>query len=384
MYTKYLDFLKQLLSISSQSRNFEGINAVGNFFIRKTKNNIKWENLEINNDFSLFWGRFYNNFNTQKTNILLSAHLDTVYPAQDIEVIQKKNKLYGSGAYDMKSSLITILEVIDRIKSQNLKINLDIILSPDEERGPKNISREILKKIAKNYKYIFVLESSIDKEPKLYRKKRTIVGSRAGTILFDIRIVSPGGHSGVLNKKNERFSSIIQASKIIQELEKVSDYRSGKTFNVGIIKGGTAVNVLASNVYMQAEARIKKQEEFKRVIKTLQNIQDKYSIDPFKVIIEEKGIFPVMTLSKKEEMFFNKLKEKVKKKYDIDLQLTFRSGGSEGNYFELGNKDAIIFDGFGPVGENQHTTQEFVYLDSIQNSVDILLQAILLAQNYKL
>ncbi len=377
---KYVRYLKKILKISSQSANIAGINELFNYYRTLTKDDIVWSIQKGKDDYPLFIGKFSNN-KKKKNNILLSLHLDTVYSACDLQVRQWKNKLFGSGAYDMNASLISVLLLINQIKKNNLEIGFDIVLSSDEEAGALNKCKTNLIKLGRQYDYIFVLESSLDKEPKLYKEKRTIVGSRAGTVIFKIEINGPGGHAGVLNKKNERQSVVSLLPEIINYLENFSDYKKGTTFNIGRISGGTALNVLMPKIILSGECRVSLQEELLRVKSfILDDIPIKFSKSKFSTKAQIIDVFPIMALSQKSKQFFLKLKDKVQDKFNLHLELEHRSGGSEANFFALENTNAIILDGFGPVGEYQHTLREFVYIDSIEDSANILLEAIQLTK----
>lgn len=371
-----LNELIELLEISSQHGDKEGINTIIDKVLSMMSDlPIEFERKKMKNCADFLIGRTKVN-NPDKPMIILSGHLDVIFPAEDIAVRIEGNKLYGSGAQDMKGCVFSLIQTLRKLNSKGLLQNILIALSPAEESGPLNPARKIIQDLAKEADYIFVFESTLDLEPTASLNKRSVVLSRTGILQFDIRIEGPGGHSGVLSKKKLRHSTNIIAAEIILELEKLADYDKLTTLNVGKIEDGRARNVLSDLTRLECEARIVEKEEFIRIRTDLSALEKKYDNNSqINVSIKEMESCGPLTCNEKKLIFFEELK-KIAGELGLSLLKEHRSGGSEGNYFEEGNPSAVIIDGMGIRGDGQHTKNEYLLIDSIEQTNKFLFEII--------
>ena len=90
-------------------------------------------------------------------------------------------------------------------------------------------------------------------EPK--RNGGKIVTERKGTGRFLIRTHGRPAHSGGSHEKGR--SAIRAMAKIILQIEAFTDPSRGITTNVGLINGGTAVNVVPEFCTIQADLRVR-------------------------------------------------------------------------------------------------------------------------------
>ena len=99
---------------------------------------------------------------------------------------------------------------------------------------------------ARNARYVLVTE------PK--RNGGKVVTSRKGTGRFQIEAHGRPSHAGV---KHEKGRSAIRAiARTILEIEGFTDYERGITTNVGIVSGGTGVNVVPEHARINADVRV--------------------------------------------------------------------------------------------------------------------------------
>ncbi len=373
---KNLDELIELLEATSQHGDKNGINKVIEKVIYMMSDlPIEFERKKIDNCANFLIGRTKRN-DPDKPMIILSGHLDVIFPAEDIKIRIEGNKLFGSGAQDMKGCVFSLIKTLRDLNSKGLLKNIIIVLSPAEESGPLNPARKLIQTLAKEADYIFVFESTLDSEPNSKLNKRSVVLSRTGILQFDINIEGPGGHSGVLSKKELRHSTNIIAAEIILELEKLADYEKLTTLNVGKIEDGRARNVLSDSTKLECEARIVEKAEFSRIRAGLKLLEKKYSDNNYiDVKIQELESCGPLTRNSKKQNYFKSMLSTAKE-MGIELIDEHRSGGSEGNYFEEGNPDSIIIDGMGIRGDGQHTKNEYLLIDSIEQTNKFLFKII--------
>jgi len=370
--TQLVDDIHKLIQISSETQDVQGVTTALAAAAELFPPDFEWEKVQHTGHAPLLIGRRI--IADANSTVLLSGHLDTVFPADAIDVVVKENKLFGSGTQDMKGGIAVMAEVARR----NTQTSFIVALSPEEELGPANAYVNNLMKIAAEAGYIFVFESTLDSEPKAVATKRSLVVSRKGFYKLKFMISGPGGHSGVLTKKEQRHNCINLAAEIIPALQDaISDYENGTTCNFGKISGGTAYNVLADSVEMICEIRYKDDNEPERFLAAIETICNQADAEPFTVNYEVEVDFPPLPATDHSMRFAHLLQEHAE---DDSIIIEQRGGGSEANFFYAGNPEAVILDGFGIRGDHQHTRKEYLRIDSIEPAIDFTCKAIDLAQ----
>jgi glutamate carboxypeptidase len=183
--------------------------------------------------------------------ILVLSHVDTVHPigmlAQALPYRREGDKVYGPGVYDMKGGLVLAIAAYQRLARAkiNLPLPITFLFNPDEEVGSVASRRYIEAEAARN-RYVLVTE------PK--RNGGKIVTQRKGTGRFRIRTHGRPAHSGGSHEKGR--SAIRAMAAIILEIQGFTDYSRGITTNVGLVSGGTAVNVIPEFCTIEADVRV--------------------------------------------------------------------------------------------------------------------------------
>ena len=212
----------------------------------------------------------------------------------------------------------------------------------------------------------------------------SIVRSRRGFQGFSIEVKSEGGHSGIILKKDKRKNSILKMAEIILKLEELANYEKSTTLNTGVITGGTTYNTLAPYCKILCDSRFKTNEERERIIQSVKEIIKETNVkNDFDITFNTELHFPAMKRDSKTDEF-SKLCFKIASELNINLIEEDRGGGSEASILQYSNPDAFVLDGFGPRGDNEHTLNEFVYIDSIFISIEFSLNIILEIQNGKI
>ena len=125
-----IENLLQFLSISSRTNddlgnpNISGTDRAGEFVREMLKDlPLNWTKIQKTGRSSFWYAETVKNDPT-KPIILLSSHIDTVYAAEEIEVRETEDKVYGSGAQDMKGSVFIICEILKELNKQNKLQNI--------------------------------------------------------------------------------------------------------------------------------------------------------------------------------------------------------------------------------------------------------------------
>lgn len=179
--------------------------------------------------------------------IFLSAHLDTVEPTAGLTIVEKDGVLYSDGTTilgaDDKGGLAPIIETVRILKENNLPHgDICLIISVAEEiglMGAKEVALEDL-----NLDFGFVLDTG----PPV----GSFVNRTATHDKFNVAIIGKPAHSGKDPEKGINAIQVLSDAVVNMKLGRIGPET---TANLGVIEGGSAVNVVCAEVKIKGEAR---------------------------------------------------------------------------------------------------------------------------------
>jgi tripeptide aminopeptidase len=193
--------------------------------------------------------------------LFFCAHLDTVPPAGAIEPVIEDGVVRNAGGTilgaDNKSAAAVMLEATRRVVAENRPhAGIELLFTPKEEVGLVGAAAFDHQRLEAKVGYVYDHAAPIGD---------VILGAphqRRITIEFHGR----AAHSGMYPEEGR--SAIVAAARAI------ADMRLGRlddvtTANVGVIAGGTAVNVVPARCRIVAEARSLDDERASRAIGTM-------------------------------------------------------------------------------------------------------------------
>lgn len=295
--------------------------------------------------------------------ILVLSHVDTVHPVGTISEAlpyrREGDKVYGPGVYDMKGGLVLAIAAFQRLVHAKTRTPLPItfLFNPDEEVGSV-ASRAHIEAEAVRNRYVLVTE------PK--RNGGRIVTERKGTGRFLIRAHGRPAHSGGSHDKGR--SAIRAMAKIILQIEAFTDLERGITTNVGLVNGGTAVNVVPEFCTIQADLRVRDlaaAAEMERRFASLRSDEPDVEI----TVTGQLNRPPFVSSVAGNELFA----KAVALGSRLGLQLEsdgVSGGGSDGNLTAA--KGVATLDGLGVDGDGAHTNHEHLLYSSIEPGTRLL------------
>jgi len=183
--------------------------------------------------------------------IVIAAHLDTVFPeGTNVTVRREGNRLIAPGVGDNSRSLAVLLAILRALESANVQTTADILFVGDVgEEGPGDLRgmRYLFQK--GRYKDRIRMFISIDGAGSGSDIVNGALGSRRYHVIFR----GPGGHSyGAFGLVNPAYA----LAKAIDRLSKIAVPSSPRTtYNVGVVGGGTSVNSIPNEVWMDVDLR---------------------------------------------------------------------------------------------------------------------------------
>ena len=183
-----------------------------------------------------------------RPNLVFSAHLDTVFPEEtNVTVTRKGNVLAGPGIGDDCRGLAVILSVIRALDRANVQTDgtITFVGTVGEEglgdlRGVKALFNETLK-------------GQIDRFVSVDGTGMSISHIAVGSLRYRVTFKGPGGHSyGAFGIANP-IHALGRAVAAFGDLQVPVNPKT--TFNVGRIGGGTSVNAISAEAWMEVDMR---------------------------------------------------------------------------------------------------------------------------------
>jgi glutamate carboxypeptidase len=288
--------------------------------------------------------------------ILVLAHLDTVHPIGTIEkelrIRREGDSVFGPGIYDMKAGGYIAYYALRHLVRQGKKTRLPVtfMFIPEEEVGSPT-SRARIEAAAKGHKYALVMEPGRDGD--------RVVTARKGVGRFVMTVKGKAAHAGA--KHEDGRSAILEMARQIVRIESKTDYARGITVNVGLVNGGTGVNVIPAECSAEIDLRVPDQriaEEMTHWFLNLEPIGPDVEVHveggmnrpPYQ---KDKGI---SELFGKAQAIYREIGKELK-----DVPLT--GGGSDGNFTAALGIPTL--DGLGADGKGAHAAYEQIYYSSL-------------------
>jgi glutamate carboxypeptidase len=297
-------------------------------------------------------------WNDGRPGILLLGHLDTVHPIGSLArnpIRTENGRAYGPGILDMKSGAFLALAAIKALieAGEAAPLPVSALLVSDEEVGSET-SRALIEAEARNSRYALVLEPA--------RAGGEVVTSRKGVARFEIAVTGRPSHSGNAHAKGR--SAIRELARQVLALEAMTDYARGITVNVGLIRGGTAENVVPETAWASIDLRVPSPEAGMEMVEKLLAL--KASGPDLRV--EVTGAMNRAPYRKADRPDVAGLFERARMLAAArglalkDLPDGEGSGGSDGQFCV---PYCAVLDGLGLRGLGLHTHDEYIEIDSI-------------------
>lgn len=193
--------------------------------------------------------------------VAVAAHLDTVFPeATDVHVKRQGTRLIAPGIGDNSRSLAVLLGIIRALDSAMVQTTGDILFVGnvgEEGAGDLRGMRYLFQKGP--YRDRIRMFVSIDGAGSGSDIVTGALGSRRYHVVFK----GPGGHSygafGLVNPVYAMAKAIDRLSKIVvRGIPRT-------TYNVGVVGGGTSVNSIPNEVWMDVDLRSESPQQLTRL-----------------------------------------------------------------------------------------------------------------------
>lgn len=242
------------------------------------------------------YGRVPGSGNGTGLAVVVSAHLDTVFPAEtNLAVSRNGVRLYGPGIGDNSTGvagIITLAEMLTGLRG-SLERDVWIVANVGEEGlGDLRGMRAVVDRFGEAARYVVV-------EGGLFGQ---LSCEAVGVRRYRVDIHAPGGHSwGSFGSA----SAIHALGHLIADLTTLDTPDAPKTtYNIGLVEGGTSINTIAQSASLWLDLRSEQNEALEALVAQAMAIierrdrRHRMDLDGVTVQVSEVGNRPAGSLSR--------------------------------------------------------------------------------------
>lgn len=364
---EFYELLKKIVAIESPSPDRDAVNQVGNYIAEFAKRKgffVSWQ------PFAKSGNGLVLSFPGERDQkpVCFTAHLDTVHKKGAFlkMLVEEDGFLYGPGVVDCKGGIaVALLTMTALYQTQISRRPLKLVLTPDEEISNSLSEQEgidFIRRETRDCVAAITCECGASGEAVVERK---------GIFKGDITITGKSAHAGMHYDQGQ--SAIREAARKILELEALSDMEH-ITYNCGIIRGGSAYNVVPNQCVIGVDIRFCNPAERDESIRLLEEIVRhsyvKGTSSSFEILDER----PLMPRSD-EGMELFRLLQKTGEEYQLEKLIPCpNGGGSDAAYSAEVGTPSIC--GMGMTGYDWHSPEERVEIASLPRRAKLLAAAV--------
>ena len=297
--------------------------------------------------------------------VLFMGHMDTVFSTGTVAkrpFTITDGTAYGPGVLDMKGGIVAALFAMQALQAAGYDTRpLKMILAGDEEVAHVNSNAaEVFMTEAKGAVAAFNCETGFMDD--------AIVVGRKGTAVFELEVAGVAVHAG--NEPENGRSAILEIAHKVIDIQNLTNWETGTTFNVGVIQGGTVPNAVPGQAKIVIDIRYLEPDLLPEIRRQLQEVAAKnYVKDTTTTLTEVPGIAPMKTTPAVEDLF-----AVVKKTYaEMGLGTPYPKlvgGGSDSAYSVMAGVPTVC--AMGVKGGRNHSPQEFAIVETLFERAKLL------------
>ena len=300
---------------------------------------------EVNGRPVFWWG-------AQNPNVIVLAHLDTVWPKGSFQSLWsiKENVASGPGIFDMKAGFIQALFAMKDIDG-----SVALVATSDEETG-STTSKEFIKDISAKAKAVLVVEATLNGKVKTGRK---------GTAMYQVKIHGKASHAGLEPEKG--INATVEMGHAILAVSGFENKELGTTVVPTMLRSGNTTNTVPDLAVLDIDVRSFSMAELERIDAAVRSLT---AVNPA-ARYEITGGFNRPPLETTSTMALYERAERVAKALGMPpLGHASVGGASDGNFAAAAG--AQVLDGLGAVGDGAHAAHEWVDITTLENRSALL------------
>jgi tripeptide aminopeptidase len=292
--------------------------------------------------------------------ILFCAHMDTVEPAKDIKPRIKVGEICSDGATvlgaDNKSAIAAILEVLQLLQSSTLTHgDIEFLFTWGEERSHQGAKRFNASRCRARIGFVPDGEGPvgaiITRAPYYDSLHATFIGKAS--------------HAGMAPENG--ISAVVMASKAISLMD-LGRIDNETTANLGLISGGSGVNVIPERVNVIGEARSLDSVKLEKQIEMMRLVMEKSAREMGgQVEVKVKREYEGYWIAEDEPPV--RIALRALKSIGLEPRIVSSCGGSDANELNARGMQIIVL---GMGGRHLHSAQEVIAISELVKLAELI------------
>lgn len=296
--------------------------------------------------------------------LMFAAHMDCVEPCAQIKPRIDNGIITSSGdtilGSDDKAGVAAIMEALTVIKENGIPHgDIQIVFTVAEEgglNGSKNIDRTLLKADLG-----FEMDSSGD--------SGSVIIAAPGQNSLTVTVRGKKAHAGLAPE--EGINAIVVAGKALAQM-KLGRIDAETTANVGIIRGGTATNIVPDEVTVLGEARSRDLQKLRQqTVHMKETFEQVAAAHGARAEVLVKEMYRPYALD--EDTPVIQLAKRAIAGIGLEPKLEPTGGGSDANFY---NSYGIPCANLSVGMQKAHTTEEYIREEDLYRSAQIVVAII--------
>jgi glutamate carboxypeptidase len=369
--TPLLETLRDLCNIESGSKDLEGLGKVADLIAARLKAlGGDVQQIDVSADLyrmedtpervgkavrATFKG-------TGTKNIMLLAHMDTVYLKGDL-VKQpfrvEGDKAYGLAIADDKQGVAMILHVVKMLKDLNFREygTLTVMINADEEISSPG-SRKLITELGSRHDVTMSFEASRAASDKI-----SLATSGIASVTLNVK--GKASHAGSAPQLG--VNALYEMSHQVMNMRDLSDPATGVKLNWTVAKAGSNRNVIPSEAQAQADARVLRVVDYDGLeVKVRERIKNQLLPEARVEMLFERRRPPLeaqpasVALARHAQTVYRELGK------ELVVDPVAEGGGTDAAFAALKTRNAVI-ERFGVQGFGAHSNDaEYILTDNIE------------------
>jgi tripeptide aminopeptidase len=298
--------------------------------------------------------------------LLLCAHMDTVPLAALVEPVQREggweNANPGILGADNKAAVAAILEVARMLATaggEGAQVGVELLFTVAEETGLNGAKHFDVDRLQSEFGYVFDHASPVGE----------IIVASPTYMRIDAEVRGKAAHAGL--QPEQGVNAIVAAAHAITAMPQ-GRYDSETTANVGIVSGGTALNVVPDRCVVGAEVRAVEQAQVDRyVTESIDALQDAADTAGCDLDLNLQQMFTGYRLGPRDTTVA--LAARALRTLGYEPSLRSSGGGADANAFRV---NGFACTNLANGTERAHERTERVSFEALEANLDLMLALI--------
>ena len=376
----FLETVKQLVEIESGSQDIQGLSEVAALIADRLQelggdvdvlqpeladSGAEDSSQEIG---SMVRARFRG---IGSANVLLLAHMDTVYQRGDGETQPFRlddGRAYGLGIADDKQGIATILhtvEILDAISFRDYG-TLTVLVNADEEIGSPGSKAEI-ERLGREHDVVL----SFERAPW-----EVVALATSGAGQITLRVTGRASHAG--NAPDQGRNALYELAHQVLRMRDLSRPDIGLNVNWTLARAGSVSNAIPAYAEASADVRVARMSDWDDIVDDVRALTADSLIPDTQVEVIARFSRPPLEVNEASRLLAAHLAEIYA---EIGRSLEILSdpvgGGTDAAYAGMSSEAAVV-EGMGAVGFGAHSLDaEYILIESIAPTLYLAARAIM-------